>query len=162
MPEVVRPPKKAPELEMLPAFFDAQRDALLRKVRGASDEDVRKRLVPAETTLLGLVKHLAFVERGWFQHVFAGREGLEFPDDDDDEFRIQPHETTGDIIRFYEAECAISRELIAGASPEDHARRPDRQDYTLRWIMMHMIEETARHAGHADILREQIDGTTGD
>ena len=162
MPEAVRPPKRAPELEMLGAFLDAQRDALLRKVDGLPDEGLRRRLVPSDTTLLGLVKHLAYVERGWFQQVFAGREGLEFPETDEEEFRVEPSESAGDVLELYERECASSRAVIAKASPDDHARLPDRTDYTLRWIMLPMTEETARHAGHADILREQIDGTTGD
>lgn len=162
MPEVVRPAKDAPELEMLAAFLDAQRDALLRKVEGLPDEGLRRRLVPSDTTLLGLVKHLAYVERGWFQQVFAGREGLEFPETDEEEFRIESNESTTDVLELYARECAESRAVIADASPDDHARGADRKDYTLRWIMLHMIEETARHAGHADILREQIDGITGD
>ncbi len=162
MSQVVRPPKKAPELAMLSAFLDAQRDACLRKVTGASDEDLTKRLVSSGTTLLGLVKHLAYVERGWFQLDFAGLEGLDFPKADDDEFRIEAHESASDVVALYEQECAKSRAVVAGASPDDHARHAGSRDYTLRWIMLHMIEETARHAGHADILREQLDGTVGD
>ncbi|MGH2694358.1 MAG: DinB family protein [Actinomycetota bacterium] len=154
-------PREAPELEMLAAFLDWLRESMVHKVEGLSEEDARRKLVPSSTTPIGLLKHLAYVERWWFQHHFAGRD-VELGPEDDSDFVAERDETLDRIIGFYRSECNESRAVIAGASPEDHAKSADRSDHTLRWIMVHMIEETARHAGHADILREQIDGSTGE
>lgn len=158
------PSPLAPERELLDAFLDYHRATLLQKVAGVSDADLRRRFVPSQTTLLGMVKHLAYVERSWFQIRFAG-EDLPVPwteQDPDADFRIEPDETTAAILAFYRAEVARSRAITAAASLDDRAKRPSRdREYTLRWIMLHMIEETARHNGHADILRELIDGVTG-
>lgn len=119
---------------------------------------------PSDMTLLGIVKHLAFVERGWFQGTFLG-DAIETPwttDDPDADFRIEPDETTQQIVDLYRAECEKSRAIVEAASLDDRAKRHGRTDYTLRWIMAHMIEETARHNGHADLFRERIDGVTGE
>ena len=158
----VDPPHAAPERETLAAFLDYHRATLLQKVAGLDDEALRRRLVPSQTTLLGMVKHLAYVERWWFQQVFAGREMEDVwsEDDPDADWRIEPGETTGEILALYEREVAISRETAASAGLGDVARMPGK-DFTLRWITVHMIEETARHNGHADILRELLDGATG-
>ena len=145
------------------AFLDHHRATLVWKLDGVSDEDLRRPMVPSGTSLLGMVKHLAYVERGWFQGTFAGRE-VSFPgtkEDPDADFRIEPDESTQDIIDLYNQECEISRQIVAAASLDDMAQRTKRSDHSLRWILVHMIEETARHNGHADILREMIDGTTG-
>jgi uncharacterized damage-inducible protein DinB len=157
------PPTVGPEKVMLEAFLDYHRATLLQKVSGVSDADLRRQLVPSLTTLLGLVKHLAYVERSWFQIVFAG-EDLPVPwtkDDPDPDFRIASGETTEEILALYREQVARSRAITAAASLDDLARSPGRE-CTLRWIMVHMIEETARHNGHADILRELIDGATGE
>ena len=133
-------------------------------MEGVSDNDLRRPLVPSGTTLLGLVKHLAYVERWWFQDVFMGAQ-VDYPwtdEDPDADFRIEPDESTQDIVDLYAAECRKSRDIIAAASLDDMAKREDRNQYSLRWIVAHMLEETARHNGHADILREQIDGATGE
>jgi uncharacterized damage-inducible protein DinB len=153
-------PREAPELEMLSAFLDWLRGSIVRKLEGLSEEEARRRLVPSQTTLFGLIKHLAYVERWWFQYNFAGLD-VEVPDDDRD-FVAEPDETVEQVVDLYRRECDESRKAIADASADDHAKRADRKDITLRWIMIHMIEETARHAGHADILREQIDGAAGE
>lgn len=158
------PPGQGPERELLAAFLDYNRETLLWKISGLDDEALRRRLVPSQTTLLGLVKHLAAVERSWFQRTFAGRDvPTPWTDADPDaDFRIEPDETTAQILALYQAEIAISRQIAAAAPSLDAvAQRPDRP-VSLRWIMVHMIEETARHVGHADILREQIDGATGE
>jgi hypothetical protein len=127
-------------------------------------------MVPSGVTLLGIVKHLAFVERAWFQRRFADRDvpaTPRTPDDPDPDFRIESSETTQEIIDLYKRECDISREIVANASLDDVApeTQPDsggRTGFSLRWILTHMIEETARHNGHADIFREMIDGSTGE
>jgi uncharacterized damage-inducible protein DinB len=159
------PPLEASERVMLAAFLDYHRATLLQKVAGLSDEQLRRRLVPSATTLLGMVKHLGYVERSWFQMRFAG-EDLPVPwseADPDADFRVEPEETTESVLAFYRGQVERSRAIAdAARSLDEKARHPDRKDYTLRWIMVHMIEETARHNGHADILRELIDGATGE
>ena len=114
--------------------------------------------------MLGLVKHLAWVERWWFEHVFGGKD-VDFPwsdEDPDADFRVEPDETVADIVVLYEAAVATSNAIIAGADLDDTAKGDSgRGSPSLRWIVGHMIEETARHAGHADIVRELVDGETG-
>lgn len=159
-----RRPIDGPEQELLSAFLDFQRDTLLWKVSGLTDAQVRRVRTPSGLSLLGLVKHLAYVERWWFQIVFAGRDlpDPRRPDDSDFTFRIEPGESAAEIIAFYRAECAAAREIVAAATDLDaRARHPDRP-HTLRRILIHMIEETARHNGHADIFRELTDGATGE
>ena len=159
----VDPPLAASERETLAAFLEFHRQTLVWKLSGLGDEELRRRLVPSGVTLLGMVKHIAYVERSWFQAVFAGRE-VPFPGTDDDpdaDWRVEPGETTEQILALYAAETAAAREIVAGASLDEVARRPG-EGFTLRWILVHMIEETARHNGHADILRELIDGATGE
>jgi Protein of unknown function (DUF664) len=153
-----------PELEILEAFLNYQRDTLLWKVSGLNDDQLCKVWTPSGLCLLGIVKHLAYVEHNWFQGRFMGQ-GLLTPwtdDDPDADFRIEPDETTAPVIGFYRAQTAESSRIVAGAdSAETMARDPSRQ-HSLRRIMVHMIEETARHNGHADILRELTDGQTGE
>lgn len=159
----ITPPLEAPEFEMLRSFLDYHRATILKKIEGLSEEDVRRPMVPSGTSLLGMVKHLAFVERWWFRTVFMDEE-LDYPwtdDDPDADFKVGAGESTQDIIDLYRYETARSREITASALPEDKARNP-RFEMTMRWILLHMIEETARHNGHADILRELIDGVTGE
>lgn len=163
-PALPDPPVAADEKTTLCAFLDWYRDAILRKVEGLDKAAATRRLVPSSTTLLGMIKHLAYVERGWFQSAFLGEQvvRLRSDADPDAEFRIGSNESVEDITSLYRGETERSRQIVAEARLDDHARRADRKDYTLRWIMVHMIEETTRHAGHADILRELIDGTTGE
>jgi hypothetical protein len=158
----------ADERTLLEAFLDYQREAVLRKVRGLSEEDARRRLVASATTPGGIVKHLRWVEINWFQRVLAGRPDTDLPpppwtdEDPDADFRLEPDEPLDRVIVEYEAECARSRHAAAGRSLDDTGEHRRLGTVSLRWIYVHMIEETARHAGHADILREQIDGTIGD
>jgi uncharacterized damage-inducible protein DinB len=157
------PALDASEKDMLCGWMDFHRATLLRKLEGLDEQDVRRPLVASGTSLLGIVNHLAFAEDYWFGQVFAG-EPEELP-------RTEPgqelDEPSLDIIALYELTCARSRVIVQNAELGDHARGsvPNRRGpasgFTLRWILTHMIEETARHNGHADILREQIDGTVG-
>ena len=159
------PPKSAGEKEMLAAWLDYERDTLLWKIDGVSDEDLRRPMVPSGTSLLGIVKHLGWVEMSWFQRTFLGNDYDPAPPwseaDPDADFRIEADESTKDVVDFYRDQCRRSREILAEADVEALAVRTDRP-VTMRWILIHMIEETARHNGHADILREQIDGVTGE
>jgi hypothetical protein len=157
------PPKAAPPVEMTAAFLDFLRATLLWKIDGLTDEEVRRPMVPSGSCLLGAVKHSGWVERWWFQRVFAGDdvEIIWQGDDPNADWTIEPHETTAEVIAFYEAETARSREIIRGRNWDDLANSTS-QGHTLGWIMTHMVEEVARHCGHADIFREMIDGKTGE
>ncbi|KAA2261786.1 DinB family protein [Solihabitans fulvus] len=156
------------ERAMLEGFLDEYRAVIVAKVRGVSEQDAQRRLVPSMTTLAGLVKHLRWVEQSWFQRGIAQRPAADVPvppytdDDPDGDFRVEPGETVEQLIADYERECARSRTAGAGRALTDLVPHPRHGDITVRWIYVHMIEETARHAGHADILRELIDGSTGD
>ena len=157
------PPYLGDEDQTLVGFLDFHRATLLWKLEGLDDEQLRRPMVPSGTSLLGMVKHLAYVERWWFQQVWAGREATyPFTDEDPDaDWRVEPSETTADILALYRGECDASREIVAAASLDEVAHHP-RRKLSRRWILVHMIEETARHNGQADILREQLDGVTGE
>ena len=123
------------------------------------DDDVAARPgVASGTSLLGLVKHLAWVEEFWFTQVFQGL------DDPLPEEGLEPGDSVDSVIAAYRAACARSNQVI-GAQPDLEVRCARRGvapgPMTLRWLLVHLVEETARHAGHADIIREQLDGTTG-
>lgn len=151
------------EKEVLAGFLDHYRHALLSLCEGLSQADLRRPVVPSGTSLLGLVKHLSRVERSWFQEN-VGLESSPFPFDENDpdaDFRIEEGESPEEIFEMYREACAKSRDVLAAASMDDPIRGPNRsRDYNVRWVVVHMLEETARHVGHADILREQIDGRT--
>lgn len=118
-------------------------------------------------SLMGLLKHSALWERRWFQVIVAGRilpgewPEAEVQDWQDEDFRVDEQDTVKRWTAFFEEQVAISREVVAGLALEAPCRRSDLVDRNLRWVLLHMIEETARHAGHADIIRESIDGSTG-
>ncbi len=158
------PPTTGPERAILDGFLDYHRATLLQKVAGLSEADMRRVMSPSSMSLMGLVKHLAYVERWWFQAVFAGLE-ITFPwsdADPDADFRPEPEDTVESVLALYRAEVSRSREITAAAELDDLARGSQRGERSLRWIIIHMIEETARHNGHADIFREMIDGTNGE
>lgn len=161
----IDPPHVGSERELLTAFLDYHRQTVLWKIEGLNDTDLRRSMTPTGLSLLGLIKHLAYVERAWFQDKFAG-EDVSFPwtdDDPDADFRIEPGETTEQILTLYKTEVERSREITAAASFDDIACGPRlRSKRSLRWIIIHMIEETARHNGHVDLMREAIDGQTGE
>lgn len=153
------------EREALGAWLDSQRETILWKIDGLDDAQLRREMVPSRLTLLGLVKHLTAVEHGWFVVNFAatGEQHMFESDDDPDlDFHVQLTETTEEIVEGYKKACERSREIYASAESLDATfMHPRRGTMGLRWLMNHMIEETARHAGHADIMRELIDGATG-
>jgi uncharacterized damage-inducible protein DinB len=150
------------EREVLEAFLDLYRDVLKRKLGGLSDEQIRQRRVPSQTTLGGLIKHLTAVEREWFQVILAGRTEEELGDAPSyDGWTLSTGESASDLIAGYERACAASRREASGFALEDAVPHPRMGRVSLRWIYVHMIEESARHVGHADILREQTDSATG-
>ncbi|WP_067833648.1 DinB family protein [Actinomadura kijaniata] len=152
------------EKESLWASLQRQRDVTLGKLEGLDDEQVRRAVVPSGTNLLGLVKHLAAVEYSWFCETF-GRETEPLPFDPEDEnadLRVRPDETTADIVAFHGRARAAVDKVIGELGLADTGTAWSGETVTLRWLLIHMIEETARHAGHMDVLRELIDGATGD
>jgi len=160
-----RVPFRGGEKESLHVALDRHRDAILWKLDGLSDADLRRQMTPSGTSLLGMVKHLASVEYAWFCSTF-GRETEQLPvltkSDPDADFRIEPHETTADILAFYARARAAADQAIQELALGDTGKTWARDEVTLRWVLIHMLEETARHAGHADICRELIDGAVGD
>ncbi|MBX6382239.1 MAG: DinB family protein [Microbispora sp.] len=151
------------ERQVLEAFLDFLRAMVVRKARGLSEEDVRRRHVPSATTLAGLIKHLTVVERNWFARVLAQDPTVPPPSEEDaaSSFAVGDDETIEALIAAYEQACAESRRIAAGFPLDHEVPHEQIPALSLRWIYVHMIEETARHAGHADILRELTDGATG-
>ena len=143
------------------AFLAFARASLLKKLDGLDEEQVRRRLVPTDTTLLGLVQHCTDGEQYWFDHVVAGhgpdKHGITF------DFVVPPERTKDEVVAAYLAAAEASDAIIAAVGDFDAptARTVDGLPKSLRWVVAHKTSELARHAGHADILRELIDGTTG-
>jgi uncharacterized damage-inducible protein DinB len=154
-----------PELPTLARYLDGYRRVIPWKLEGLDDEAVQRQLVPSGTSLLGLVKHLAYVERYWFQRVIAGRDDVVIPwldgGDDDEEWHLAPDESRQDVLDLYDREVEESRRIHAALTDPDQLVEEDGELVSVRRILIHMVEEIARHAGHADILRELIDGSTG-
>jgi hypothetical protein len=157
------PPGAGTERELLQTFLQYQRDTVVMKLEGLTLEEATRRLVPSDTTILGMVKHLGWVELSWFLKVLNGTQ-LDVPwtkEDPDADFRIEPGETVESVVAFYRDACRQADEAAAEHALDDLATNA-REPRSLRWIYIHMIEETARHVGQADILREQTDGATGE
>lgn len=157
-------PRTADERTTLTAYLDFHRATVVRKVEGLTDEQARTS--PASITLAGLVSHLLYVERFWFAVVVDGDATAYLPWDDDDpgadpDVDWKPSEPLADLVRMYEEECRRSNEILARHDLDRVVEGGPRPDVSVRWVLAHMVEETARHAGHADILRERIDGSTG-
>ncbi|MEU5990804.1 DinB family protein [Spirillospora sp. NPDC047418] len=152
------------EKESLKAALDRHRDVVLWKLQGLDEEQVRRPMTASGTSLLGMTKHLAAVEYGWFCETF-GREAEPLPFDDDDpdaDLRVGPEDTTEAVVAFYRRARAAADLAIEELDVETRGTAWHGATVTLRWVLIHMVEETARHAGHMDIIRELIDGTTGD
>jgi uncharacterized damage-inducible protein DinB len=163
--ERAQPPLAAEERVMLGAWLDFHRDTLAAKCAGLSDDQLRQRAVPPSTlSLLGLVRHMAEGEHQWFAMVLAG-EQTEYPYYSDENPDADTADVdTADVAEAFEtwrSECASARERVAAAPSLDTTGTQDGKEFSLRWIMIHMIEEYARHNGHADLLRERIDGSVG-
>ena len=164
-----RPAQDAGELEMLSGWLEHHRGILVWKCEGLTVDQLRQRAVPPSTlSLLGLVRHMAQVERDWFRTVFLGQDVPDLYDrsaDEDADFNEVDRADPAEALLDFERECAASRRVVAEAPSLDaSSKRPSErtgQPWSLRWIMTHMIEEYARHNGHADLLRERVDGTTG-
>jgi uncharacterized damage-inducible protein DinB len=151
------------EKESLHASLDRYRDVMLWKLEGLGDADLRRPMAPSGTNLLGMVKHLAAVEYGWFCIQFGwDHEPLPFDDEDENaDLRVNHDETTEDILAFYGRARTAADRVIDELDLDATGTGWSGYTTSLRWVLIHMIEEIARHAGHADIVRELIDGTTG-
>ena len=150
------------ERASLSEFLDLQRQALIEKLRGVSDEDARRAPTVSSLSLLSLVKHSAIWERRWFQIVVAGRsfagEWPEVDPQDENAFRLDDDDTLETVVEYYRKQIAASKEIVRTVDLDAPCAWPGLAG-NLRWVAVHMIEETARHAGHADIIRETIDSS---
>jgi uncharacterized damage-inducible protein DinB len=169
--ELPEPVHAGDECTLLTQFLVFQRAVMVRKAEGLTQEQMGLTLGPSAMTLAGLIKHLALVEDSWFQERLLGLDEVEpwasvdWDADPDWEFHTATDDDPADLLRLYNDACTRSRAAAAEVGDLDVvAKTGNRQGihYSLRWILIHMIEETARHAGHADLLRESIDGATGD
>jgi len=171
IPEREDAPTTAGERAMLDGWLDYHRATLLTKCAGLTDEQLRTRSVePSALSLIGLLRHMTIVEYSWFEKVLTGAPERElYSSDDDVDYEINAIEdaTADEAYAEFVKACATSRGLADGRSLDEIVDYTGRDGktvyrYSLRWIMTHMIEEYARHNGHADLLRERIDGAVGD
>jgi hypothetical protein len=140
------------------AFLDAHRAGLAGCLDDLTEEQARRSLVPSLTTLLGLVKHAAFVERVWFDEAVSGRSRAEIgiPATVDESFRLTDEDTIDSVRREHRAACEASRRATALLDLDDLLPGNRRGPVPLRWVYLHVLGELAQHCGHADILREQV------
>ncbi|MCX4825343.1 DinB family protein [Streptomyces sp. NBC_01142] len=164
--ERVGPPRTGNERETLRAYLDYHRATLVMKTDGLSDEELRRQAMPPSTlSLLGLVRHMAEVERAWFRRVING-EDIPLVWSDEDDYQVAYDATGSTRSQAFDAwrtEVAHARRIEEKAESLDVTGYQARwgEDVSLRMVMLHLIHEYARHNGHADFLREGIDGTVG-
>ena len=158
MPDRRTPLDLVDERDTLVQFLDYLRESVAIKTEGLDEPSARTSTVPSGTSLLGLIKHLTAVEMLWFQYAFAGLDIALATDE------ISPTDTVESAVASYRATCQTNNAIVAECSDLErlcHRALTTPEPLSLRWVLVHMVEETARHAGHADIIREQIDGLTG-
>jgi uncharacterized damage-inducible protein DinB len=174
--ERVDPPLRGSEADTLLGFLDYHRDTLRVKTEGLSQQQLAQPLPPSTMTLGGLLKHLALVENWWFSMVLMGNEDIEpwaavdWDADPDWEWRTAADDSPEELRRLFDEAVATAdgylRQAMAGVGLDTLAVRPSRREgegqFSVRWIVTHMIEEYARHTGHADLIRESIDGLVGE
>lgn len=167
----IEPQPAADERTTLVEFLEYHRATVLEKVAGLSHEQLNRPLLGSGTTIAGLLKHLAGVEEAWFSDRLAGRGEMEpfasapFDQDPDWEFHTAVDDDPADLVALYERACERSRDVLAGLPDLDALTVKANgagEHFSLRWVLVHMIEETARHNGHLDVLRELTDGSTGE
>jgi uncharacterized damage-inducible protein DinB len=165
-PNRIDPPYVAGERAMLESWLEYHRATLAWKCEGLDDAQLRQRAVPpSPLSLIGLVRHMADVECNWFRRVLGGEDlpGIYWTDDDPDaDFNDVDTADVQEAFTAWRAECEHARRNAAAADSLDVTGQRRGEAVTLRWILVHMIEEYARHNGHADFLRERIDGAVGD
>ena len=171
----VDPPLVSDEATSLLAWLDYHRATLRQKADGLSQQQLAQRLPPSELTLGGLVKHMSLVESSWLSRVFLGKpmiapfDTVDWEADEDWDFHSAAQDTPEELAALHDASIAASdailREALANGGLDSRSARSSRrtgEHFDLRWIVTHLVEEYARHNGHADLLRESIDGQTGD
>jgi hypothetical protein len=171
----VDPPLQADEATTLRGFLDFQRDTFRWKCAGLTQEQLAQPLAPSDMTLGGMMKHLAVVESGWFEETFAGGsqmppfDTVDWDADRDWEWHTARDDTPEELFALFDEAVrradAVIDGAVAGPGLGGASVRKDRRDdtpFSLRWILVHMIEEYARHNGHADLIRQSIDGETGE
>lgn len=149
---------EAPLARQFEAFLDEHRAMLTACLDGLTEEQARRRLVASETTLLGLLKHVTFVERVWFEEAVTGRSRAEsgLPAGPRESFALRPGDTVASVRRDHLAACAASRAAVATLGLDDLLPGNRRGPLPLRWVYLHVLRELAHHCGHADVLREQL------
>jgi len=147
-----------PARKQFEVFLDEHRDALNRSLDGLTEEQVRRSLVPSQTTLLGLVKHATFVEKVWFDEAVTcrSRADIGIPATPDESFVLDDEDTIAAVQRAHREACEASRRATASLELDDMVHGNRRGPLPLRWVYLHMLRELAQHCGHADILREQL------
>jgi uncharacterized damage-inducible protein DinB len=165
----IDPAPAADERTMLTEFLDWYRLTFEVKCDGLTDAQARATIPPSDLSLMGIVRHLTEVERNWFRAKFLGEDAPYYyctEEDQDGDFHPGPDDTLADALAHYRVECERAREITSAAASLDQLSAIAVRGYdapvSLRWILVHMIEESARHAGHADLLRQSLDGVTGD
>jgi hypothetical protein len=156
------PAPQGDERTSLLGFLQRQRDLVVWKVQDASDEVLRSAVTPTGLSIHGLVRHLENVERDWVRHCFADQPGLTFDwtdADPDGELHVPPDIGMARLIAAYRAETALCDKVILAADLDQISVH---RGFSLRWIVLHLIEETSRHLGHLDLLRELADGQAGE
>jgi uncharacterized damage-inducible protein DinB len=165
------PDPRAAERDALAQYLDYQRETILIKTDGLTREQLARKLPTSALTLAGILYHLALVEESWLEVRFLGEpqredwEGVNWDADPDWEFRTATTMEPEALRRRYRDASDRSRQAAAQADSLDQlsaVKLSDGEQFTLRWALLHLIEETARHAGHADLLREAIDGEVGE
>ncbi|MFD4582787.1 DinB family protein [Streptomyces sp. NPDC058434] len=163
----IRPPFVADERTQLVGWLDMQRAIVAYKCEGLAEADAHRPVLPTSPlmTVAGIVSHLRWTENAWFEVLFLGRpaDGPQFAESPEDADMRVEGVPLAHLLEEYERQCAISNEIIAAHSLDETGHHPD---YTssaasLRWMLIHMVEETARHAGHLDTVRELLDGEKG-
>nr|WP_318242121.1 DinB family protein [Arthrobacter gallicola] len=139
-------------------FIDQHRSMLAASLDGLTEDEVRRKVVPSKTTLLGLVKHAAFVERVWFGEAVTGaaRAGLGIPETPDESFDLAETDTIESVLADYARAVELSRQAVAGLDGDSLLSGNRRGPLPLRWVQQHLLRELAQHCGHADILREMV------
>jgi uncharacterized damage-inducible protein DinB len=166
-PPRIRPPYVADERTQLVGWLDIQRAIVHWKCEGLSDADAHRSVLPTSPlmTMAGVVSHLRWTENVWFEVLFLGRpaQGPQFADEPEDADMMVEGIPLAQLLEEYERQCAVSNEIIAAHSLDDVGQHPDFKSAaaTLRWMLIHMVEETARHVGHMDAIRELLDGEKG-
>ncbi|WP_028639213.1 DinB family protein [Nocardioides sp. URHA0032] len=167
----VDPPTRGDERTLLLAYLDYHRETLRQKAGGLDAGQLGTALPPSGMTLGGMVKHLALVENSWLREVFLGEPmsepwaSVDWDADHDWDWHSAKDDTPEQLWALYDAMVADSDAVVAAAGLDDPSAKPSRrtgEPFSLRWILLHLIEEYARHNGHADLIRESVDGTTGE